>query len=202
MAKDYIGRLVCLKCIGGELEKQLTDEYLDKVDNQLMEENVYKNINREMFYENPKNLYMPQIGDETYFTFQGYEETIGFYPYHFITSEKERNKPIDDFFSVLLAESNLQNYNALTHKQIKCKIVGLRYQLPSATTYEMNQKLDTGNHEFSIQTELDLVVIEPEEVKDVEFTILFFNSDSLTANISINYLIPSDNLDRFITLDE
>jgi hypothetical protein len=66
----------------------------------------------------------------------------------------------------------------------------------------MNQKLDTGNHEFSIQTELDLVVIESEEVKDVEFTILFFNSDSLTANISINYLIPSDNLDRFITLDE
>lgn len=56
------------------MENQLTDNYLDKIDQKLMKEDVYKGINREMFYENQKGLYLPQINDEVYFNFQGYEE--------------------------------------------------------------------------------------------------------------------------------
>lgn len=74
MTKDYEGNLVCLQCLNSQMESQLTDEYLDRIDQKLMKENVYKNINREMFYENQKSIYLPQVDDEVYFNFQGYEE--------------------------------------------------------------------------------------------------------------------------------
>ena len=35
-------------------------------------------------------------------------------------------------------------------------------------------------------------MIEPEEAKETEFTIMYFNTDSESQNISINYLIPSE----------
>lgn len=60
-----------------------------------MVNNVYKNIQRNMFYENPQQLYIPQLEDDVYFNFQGYEEVIGFYSYHFITGESDRDGPID-----------------------------------------------------------------------------------------------------------
>jgi hypothetical protein len=47
-------------------------------------------INRDVFEENVRRVYMPQIGDEIYFVMQGYELVIGEHPYHFITGEKER----------------------------------------------------------------------------------------------------------------
>lgn len=42
-----------------------------------MDQNVYRDIPREMFFQNPKSLYVPQLEDIVYFMFQGYEETIG-----------------------------------------------------------------------------------------------------------------------------
>lgn len=202
MARDYSGELVCLHCLEGELKKKLSDDYLDQVDNKLMEDNVYKNINREMFYENPKNLYVPQIGDNVYFSFQGYEEVVGFYPYHFITLEEERDGPIKDYFNVFLEENNLAQKNILTHNVLKCHIKNLQYFLPSATTYEMNQKLETGNDEFSIQSVLELSVLEPENLKDKTFKILFFNTNSLSANISINYIVPEAEFEQAIPVEE
>lgn len=59
------------------MEQQLSDEYLDQVDQDLMKENAYKNIGREMFYDNPNRVYVPQINDEVYFIFQGYEDAVG-----------------------------------------------------------------------------------------------------------------------------
>lgn len=62
----------------------------------------------------------------------------------------------------------------------------------------MNRKLNTGKNEFSIQSEIKLSVIEPEEVRDTEFSILYFNTDSESQNISINYLIPLNSYEESI----
>lgn len=42
MAKDYEGNLVCLRCLNDQLRTQLTDKYLDTIDQRLMSEDVYK----------------------------------------------------------------------------------------------------------------------------------------------------------------
>jgi hypothetical protein len=118
MVQDYEGILVCVQCLAGRLNTQLTDKFLDEVDNKLMENDVFKNISREMFYENPNNLYVPQLEDEVYFIFQGYEEVVAYYPYHFITLEEERNRPINDYFEVLLKE-RLMSKSPLTHEPVK-----------------------------------------------------------------------------------
>ena len=191
MAKDYEGNLACLECLTSLLNSQLTDKYLDEIDEKLMKENAYKQINREMFYDKVGDTYVPQIGDQVYFNFQGYEEVFGNFPYHFITIEPERDTPLQDFFNILLGNENLFSKSIITHTSLKWIIKEIKYQLPSATTYEMNKQLNTGNDEFSIQSEIKLWVIEPEEIKDTEFSILYFYTDSETQNISINYLIPS-----------
>lgn len=90
----------------------------------------------------------------------------------------------------------------LTHEVIKCTITSINYQLPSATTYEMNEKLQTETDEFSIQSELGLKVLEPESLKDTEFSILYFNCDNLIENISWNYLIPMDNFELAVPFAE
>jgi len=119
MAKDYDGVLVCLHCLPSRLSQKLSDEYLDEVDKKLMKDDIYKSINREMFYDNNKNMYAPQLEDEVYFIFQGYEEAIAFYPYHFITLEKERNKPIDNFHDMFLTNNNIMAKSHLTHCPLK-----------------------------------------------------------------------------------
>lgn len=43
----------------------------------------------------------------------------------------------------------------------------MKYFLPSATTYEMNRKLQTQNQEFSILTELSMKVCQDEEAKNI-----------------------------------
>lgn len=119
MTQDYQGDLVCLECLTDRLKSQLTDSFLDQVDDKLVNENVYKLINREMFYGSVGDTYIPQIGDLAYFNFQGYEEVFGNLPYHFITTEPERNTPLNDYFNILLGGSNLSSYSTLTHSTLK-----------------------------------------------------------------------------------
>lgn len=72
-----------------------------------------------MFYENRNNVYMPQIGDKVYFMFQGYEECVGYYPYHFITLEEERNKPINSYFDMFLNDDKILRESRLTHSPVE-----------------------------------------------------------------------------------
>lgn len=161
MAKDYKNSLVCLRCLKSNISEHLSDTFLDKVDSNLMKQNIYKKINRDMFYENPELLYTPQLEDIVYFMPQGYEEAVGYYPYHFITGEPERNGPIESYFNEIEPKlKELEGY-------IKWQIVDMKYFLPSATTYEMNRKLQTQNQEFSILTELSIKVCQDEEAKNI-----------------------------------
>jgi hypothetical protein len=201
MAYDYSQSLQCLKCLQNTLNTQLKDEFLDSVDNKLVEDNFYKSINRKMFYNGYPNIYMPQLNDEVYFIFQGYEEAVGYYPYHFITCEEERNKPINDYLKIFY-DVDLTLADALTHQPIKCRITGLDYQLPSATTYEMNQKLETGNDEFNIQTFLELTITGIPIYNDVKFSIIYFASDDLSNDISRNYLIPNEEFEQSLQDEE
>jgi hypothetical protein len=66
----------------------------------------------------------------------------------------------------------------------------------------MNQKLETGNNEFNIQTFLELTIIGSSTYNDVKFNILYFNSDSLNSDISRNYLIPCEEFDQSIQDEE
>jgi hypothetical protein len=77
----------------------------------------------------------------------------------------------------------------ISQSKIKCKILDLLYFLPSATTYEMNRKLEIDDNEYCILTELDVEILEPESLKGKEFTILYFNSE-----ISANYVIPTPKM--------
>ena len=174
----------------------MSDAFLDKVDSNLMKQNVYKDINREMFYENPELLYVPQLEDVVYFIPQGYEEVIGYYPYHFITGEPERDGPIDFYFNYI--EPKLRELDVY----IKWKIIGMKYFLPSATTYEINKKLQTQNFEFSILTELELEAYQGDEIGNTTFTIYYFNWDTVEYHISMNYLIPEKIYNDCLTLDE
>jgi len=78
----------------------------------------------------------------------------------------------------------------------------MSYQLPSATTYEINNILQTGNDEFSIQSEIELEVIEPGDLAGVKFTILYFNSDTCEESISNHYMIPADEFTNSLSLSE
>jgi hypothetical protein len=67
-----------------------------------------------MFYNGYPNVYMPQLNDEVYFVFQGYEEIVGYYPYHFITCEEERDKAINDYLNIFY-KVDLTLSDTLTH---------------------------------------------------------------------------------------
>ena len=201
MAQDYEGNLVWIKWLNDHLRQQLSDSFLDEIDNKLMEKDFYKKKNRKMFYDQLHGIYTPQKDDEIYFIFQAYEEIVGYYIYHFITLEEERNKPINDFKDRFMS-LRLPDKNILTHKPLKCKIIDLKYMLPSPTSVEMNRKLNTGNTLFPIQTEIELEVLEPEEVMGLKFSIIYFNTNLLEDSISMNYIIPSDQFIQTIADEE
>lgn len=132
-----------------------------------------------MFNDNPNNLYIPQLEDEVYFIFQGYEELVAHHPYHFITLEEERNKPITDYLS-LLENHPLSSKSPLTHHPLKCKVTQISHHLPSATTFEIPHHLSLPSTNFSIQTELEL------SHSSLKFSILYFPHP-----LSPFYLLPS-----------
>lgn len=154
-----------------------------------------------MFTDHLPGVYTPQVEDEAYFIFQAYEEIVGYYIYHFITLEDDRNKPMNDYFEKFMSK-NLCDRNSLTHLPLKCKIIDLKYYLPSATTVKITEKLGTGDNNFTIQTEVTLRALEPEEIEGIEFSILYFNNSSLEKSFSMNYLVPSNEFEQCISEDE
>ncbi|CAI2386780.1 unnamed protein product [Moneuplotes crassus] len=198
---DYDGNLVCIRCLKDTLRSQLTDEFLDQVDKSLMEKDFYKNKDRKMFYEQLPGVYTPQIEDEVYFIFQAYEEVVGYYMNHFFSLEDNRDRPIEDYINKFLCHKLTDN-NDLTHKPLRCKISNIEYRLPSATTFEINQKLGIKNMDFVIESEVRLQVLEPEQLEEMEFSITYFNHSTREESISMNYLIPLNSFIQSISEEE
>ena len=137
--------------------------------------NYFAKIDRGVFssFVNYPCLYCPQVGDEVYFIYQGYEDAMRKYSYYFVTPEDE-NK------SLLSEQSHQKSPPTLW------RVTDIEYRLPSAEVYTLMKKNHFElNEVMQVYAKVTLTYKRARDSSEQVKYILFFHS-----NDSRKYLVP------------